>query len=165
MTKHLYTPADVKKVREELLAEQGGVDALTGLPLSAKDAVTDHNHKTHHVRGIIHRQANAVLGKIENMHNRYLKFWYNDTLSNFLRKCADYLERGDDKRWLHPGWLKATCSKFNSLSEPKKKLVLQSLGKPEGQNAVARKAAFKDALMSRQFTLTQVEHIIKESSK
>ena len=53
---HLYSPKDVAKVREKLYNEQGGKDALTGLPLDYKQAVTDHNHNTQYVRGVLHRQ-------------------------------------------------------------------------------------------------------------
>lgn len=158
---HLYTPTDVRKTRQKLLEEQGGTDALTGLPLASKDAVLDHNHKTHYVRGVIHRQANAVLGKIENMWTRYLKFWYTGTLSSFLRSCADYLERRDDHRYIHPGWLRGCQTKFNALNESQKKKVLVALAQPEGDNAKQRKELFRKALNSKRFTLTQIEHILK----
>ena len=95
---HLYSSKDVAKVREKLYNEQGGKDALTGLPLDYKQAVTDHNHNTQYVRGVLHRQCNAVLGKIENLWTRYLSYWFEGTLSDFLRKAADYIERKDDHR-------------------------------------------------------------------
>lgn len=161
-SEHLYTPADIKRVREKLLKEQGGLDLLTGLPLDPRSACTDHNHSTQYVRGVIHRQSNAVLGKIERLYTRYLKFWYNDSLSNFLRRCADYLDRPDDLRYIHNGWLKAMQTKFNALSEGQKKEVLQGLAKPEGSNSTERKATFRKALLSRQFTMTQVEQLINK---
>lgn len=157
---HLYSAIDVKKWRTALHKEQDGCDALTGLPLDSKDAVMDHNHKTHKVRGVIHRQANAVLGKIENMWTRYLKFWYPGTLPQFLRQCANYLEKPELDHIVHPGWLKGSLTRFNSLSEGRKRLVLMSMGLDEGGNASQRKEAFKKALKSKRYTLEQVNKVI-----
>ena len=159
---HLYTPVDVKRVRESLYKEQEGKDALTGLPLDIKQAVTDHNHKTQYVRGVLHRQSNAVLGKIENLWGRYLKFWYNGTLSDFLRQAASYLERKDDERYIHPGFLKHLSVLFNKLSEASKKAVLADLGQPQGGNVAERKRLFKKALLTKKFTYEGVKKIIQE---
>ena len=160
---HLYTPADVKKVRERLLKEQGGLDAVTGLPLEVKDAVTDHSHQTQYVRAILHRQVNSFIGKLENNYTRMIKWWYNGTLPELLRKIADYLDKPDDLRYIHPGFLKSLQTKFNSLSEGQKKEVLKGMAKPEGSNSKERKELFRKALLSRQFTMTQVEYIIQQA--
>ena len=61
----------VKAYREAMLAKQGGVCALTHYPLSADQAVLDHCHKTGHIRGVIHRGVNSLLGKLENNAPRY----------------------------------------------------------------------------------------------
>ena len=63
--------AQIKAVREQMLKNQGGKCALTGLPLSSEKAVLDHCHKTGHVRGVIHRGVNSLLGKLENNMARY----------------------------------------------------------------------------------------------
>ena len=39
--------------------------------LSLSEAVADHDHATGHVRGVLHRGVNSLLGKIENNHKRY----------------------------------------------------------------------------------------------
>jgi len=161
-SQHLYNPADVKKVREVLLKEQDGKDLVTGLPLDLSNSVTDHSHQTHYVRGIIHRQINSFVGKLENNYIRMIKWWYNGTLPDLLRQIADYLDRPDDLRYIHTGWLKACGTKFNALSEGQKKEVLKSLARPEGANAKERKEIFRKALLSRQFTLTQIEYIIQQ---
>ena len=162
---HLYSPKDVAKVREKLYKEQGGKDALTGLPLDYKQAVTDHNHNTQYVRGVLHRQCNAVLGKIENLWVRYLSYWFEGTLSEFLRKAADYIERKDDHRYLHPGWIRKSQTLFNTLSEGDKKAVLEALGQSQGGNSTERKKLFKKALNTKQFTFEQVKTMIEERKK
>lgn len=162
---HLYSQKDVAKVRELLYNEQDGRDALTGLPLDYKQSVTDHNHKTQFVRGVLHRQCNAVLGKIENLWVRYLSYWFEGTLSEFLRKAADYIERKDDQRYIHPGWIKKSQTMFNSLPEVDKKAVLEALGQNQGGNSTERKKLFKKALSTKQFTFEEVKKIIQERKK
>jgi len=162
---HLYTPVDVKRVRESLYKEQEGRDALTGLPLDFKQSVTDHNHKTQYVRGVLHRQCNAVLGKIENLWIRYLSYWYCGTLSDFLRQAANYIEKDDDDRYLHPKWIQRLCTDFNKLSEASKKAVLEDLGQPQGVNTSERKKLFKKALLTKKFTYDGVKTIIQERTK
>lgn len=160
MTKHLYTTTDVKKVREELLKEQGGKDVLTGLTIPPKQAVLDHNHKTQFVRAVLHRQSNAVLGKIENLWTRYLSYWYTGTLQDFLRQAADYLDRKDDTRYLHTGWLKRITTDFRSLSESQKKEVLKQMNQPEGSNSKQRVEIFRKALLTKQYNFDTLRNLI-----
>ena len=157
---HLYGAVDVKKWRTHLYKEQKGLCALTGQEITEKEAVLDHDHKTHLARGVLHRQSNVVLGKIENMWGRYLKFWYNGTLPQFLRQCADYLEKGSHKHIIHPGWIKGSLVRFNKLTEGHKRLVLSHLGSHEGNSATMRKNLFLKALKSKQHTLEKVNKII-----
>lgn len=160
---HLFTTTEVKETREKLLEEQSWKDLITGLVIPDKQAVLDHDHKTQYVRGVLHRQTNVVLGKIENMWTRYLKWWYSGTLSEFLRGCADYLERGPDKRYVHPGWLKTSTSQFKSLNEKEKDTVLSLMASSHGKNAAERIKKFTAALNSRRFTMTQVSDIIQKA--
>lgn len=90
----------VKHYREKLLAEQGGVCALTHYPLASKDAVLDHDHSTGLCRGVIHRGANALLGKLENNHKRYgvsVPMMYA-----IGRNLENYLNRDFSSMPLHP---------------------------------------------------------------
>jgi len=158
---HLYSPKDVQKVREQLLKEQDDCDKLTGLEIPPGKGCLDHNHKTQFVRGVLHRQINCALGKLEGVHTRYLSHWYPGTLPEFLRQAADFLELEDDTRYVHPGFLKRLQTLFNSLPEGSKKAVLGSLGQSQGGNSSERKILFKKALMTRQFTFDQVQKLIQ----
>lgn len=62
---------EVARVRNELLASQGGSCALCKLPCSASQAVLDHDHSSGAVRAALHRGCNALLGKVENNAARY----------------------------------------------------------------------------------------------
>ena len=162
---HLYSPKDVAKVREKLYNEQGGKDALTGLELPTDKLCLDHCHQSQFVRGVLHRQVNAALGKLEGVHTRYLSYWYSGTLPDFLRQAADYLEKEQDTRYVHPGWLKKAQTMFNTLSEGDKRAVLEALGTSQGGNSTERKNLFKKALLTRKFSYEQVKTMIEERKK
>lgn len=164
MVKHLYTASDVKAVREKLLKEQGHVDPITSQKIPEKQAVLDHCHNSQYVRAVLHRQSNAVLGKIENIYPRYLAWWYEGTLSDFLRGCADYLEKEHDKVYLHPAFMKHLQVQFNKLNEKSKQNVLVNLGSDTGHNSKARKLLFKKALMQKIHTFEDVMEIIKQET-
>lgn len=159
---HLYNATDTKAARTKLLAEQDGLDSVTGLPIPSGQAVLDHSHTTQFVRGVLHRQVNVFLGKIENSYTRYIGWWYEGDLPTLLRQYADYLERGENKDYVHPGWLKASQVQFNKLPEGSKKAVLESLDVDQGANATERKKLFQKALMTRKWTYEGVLQIINK---
>lgn len=159
--KHLYTTKDVQLVRNDLLREQQGVCPLTGLEIPAGQAVLDHNHDTQYVRAVLGRQTNAALGKIENLEHRFISWWYPHSYSTFLRAVADYLERKDDQRYLHPGWLKKCSIEFNKLTEPQKGKVLHELGVAKGSNSKERKENFRKALLTKQFNFDTILNLIQ----
>lgn len=157
----LYTAADVKRVREQLIKEQDCLCGLTGVPALLSDYHLDHAHDSEQlVRAALHKQANMCLGKIENLATRYL-YWYPHGLPSFLRCCADYLERPHDKRWRHPGWIKKAMVMFNKLSEPQKKKVLLDLRVTTvASNAAERKKLFQQVLLSKQYGYNAIRDII-----
>ena len=61
----------LKAWREATWLAQDKRCALTGYSISLAEAVADHDHATGHVRGVLHRGVNSLLGKIENNHKRY----------------------------------------------------------------------------------------------
>ncbi len=65
------TQAATKAWREATWLAQDKRCALTGYSISLAEAVADHDHSTGHVRGVLHRGVNSLLGKIENNHKRY----------------------------------------------------------------------------------------------
>jgi len=152
--KHLFNTKDVTRIRELLKEQQNNIDPITGLEIPPKQAVLDHCHQTQYVRAVLHRQSNAVLGKIENLWKRYLQWWYTGTLSDFLRGCANYL--------VHPAFMKMLQVKFNKLSEGKKQEFLLRVGEEKGCNGKERKLYFKKFLLKRTHTMKQVEDLLKE---
>lgn len=162
-TTDLYNTADVKKVRELLTKEQFNTCAVTGLDIPVKQHVLDHVHdETQLVRGVLHRQVNAFLGKSENAFTRLIAWWYPNDLPTLLRECADYLEKEPDTRYRHNGWIKKINTEFNKLKEAQKDSVLVALGKTTGKNGVERKKLFQSAVLTKQFSYDTLRDIINK---
>lgn len=153
MSKTLYNTKDVAAVRIDLLKQQNGLDALTRLPLDPKDGVLDHDHDKDTVRGVIHRQANAALGKIENLYKRYLSYWYPGTFREFLERAVDYIEMDGghvDPTTYHPSWIRRAQRNFLKKPAAIQNEVLIDMGIQKGElprNAEGRKKAFRSILL------------------
>lgn len=165
LDKHLYTTKDVQKVREQLYKEQEGIDPITGLLIPEKQKVLDHDHSNHFVRAVLHRQTNAVLGKIENLWTRYLAWWYVGTLSEFLRGCADYIEKEHPKEYLHPAFIKSLQVQFNKLNEKQKQNVLSYFGEDKGCNGTQRKLYFKKFILRRTHSMDEILEVIQKEKQ
>lgn len=166
MTTDLYNTKDTTRIRELLLKEQEGLDLLTGLPIPEKQAVTDHKHDSEQfVRGVLHRQSNASLGKLEGIWTRYLSYWYPYDLPTFLRQSADYIEKFDkepDTRYRHPNWQKKVRTLFNSLNSSQMKQVLKHFNKPEGNNLAERKKLFNEIVLDRNCGYDIIRNVINQ---
>jgi len=166
MTKiDLYNTSDVKQVRELLTKEQNNKCLVTGIEIPEKQHVLDHAHDdTQLVRGVLHRQVNAFLGKAENAFDRLIAWWYPNDLPTLMRECANYLERKPDERFRHPGWIKKINTKFNKLKESDKDKALEMIGVGKGKNAVERKKLFQEAILTRDYgydTLCVILQMVK----
>ena len=165
LDKHLYTTKDVQKVREQLYRDQEGIDPITRLPIPDKQKVLDHDHSNHYVRAVLHRQTNAVLGKIENLWTRYLSWWFTGTLSDFLRGCADYIEKEHPKEYLHPAFIKSLQVQFNKLNEKQKQNVLSHYGLENGCNIKERRVIFKKFILKRTHSMNEILDVIKKEKQ
>lgn len=162
-TEDLYTAADVKRVREQLLKEQGGYCAITGLKITST-AVLDHRHDDEQlVRAVLHRQVNAFEGKINNSWDRLMKWWYpEDNLPSVLRLMADYLEKEPDRRFRHVHWQKKVKVKFNQLNAASQNKVLEQLGGTSQSNPAKRKDLFGKLVLDRKLGYNTIMQAIKE---
>lgn len=164
ITSDLYTTSDVKKVRELLLIEQDGKDKVTGIPIPIKSQVLDHVHDEQQlVRGVLHRQVNAYIGKLENNFVRMMGWWYPGSISQLLRQAADYLELEADTRYRHPNWQKKLKVEFNKLTASQQNEVLELLGSIKGTNPKTRKDLFSKLVMKRSLGYHSILSAIKDS--
>lgn len=163
MTVDLYNTTDVKHVREQLTKEQNNKCLITGLDIAPKQHVLDHAHDdTQLVRGVLHRQVNAFLGKAENAYMRLMQWWYPNDLPTLMRECADYLEREEDTRYRHNGWLKKVNTAFNKLKESDKDKVLELMGLEKGKNATERKKLFQKGILTKEHDYVTIRTFIGE---
>lgn len=96
------------------------------LDTKTDDWVVDHDHQTGMVRGVISRQANSLIGKVENF---YLGMCKGDKelLPITLEAMAGYLDQEQSKT-LHYQGLKQLTNKFkNKLTRPEQIEILKSM--------------------------------------
>lgn len=163
MTIDLYNTSEVTKVRQQLTQEQNNKCLVTGLEIPPKQHVTDHAHDDEQfVRGILHRQVNAFLGKAENAYIRLIQWWYPNDLPTLMRECADYLEREPDTRYRHPMWIKKINTAFNKLKSSEKDQVLELMGLEKGKNDTERKKIFQKGILTREHDYDTIRKFIGE---
>lgn len=166
MTIDLYNPADKKRVRDELLKEQGYICPISKVKITAKDAVLDHAHDdTSLVRAVLHRQSNSFIGIIERAWKRCLGWWYEGTLSDALRNTADFLERKPDTRYRHDGWLKRVKTDFKKLNAQQQGTVLKELGSASGSNGTERLKLFSAKILDRSLGYDIIKSTIHSSTQ
>ena len=105
---------DLKALRVKYYHLQKGRCPLLGCTYPIEDATLDHCHSTKKdtigvngkglVRGVIHRQANSLEGKITNAFRRLGLHKFGIPLPDFLRNLADFLESPplDHLQLIHP---------------------------------------------------------------
>lgn len=64
------TRTSLKRWREQETIKQSNLCLLCKCLLVPPDAVADHDHKTGLIRGVLCRNCNGMLGKVENAANR-----------------------------------------------------------------------------------------------
>lgn len=102
MTPTKLKTTEVKPTRKRLLMEQTGLCAICHEPLSEEKAVLDHDHKGGHVRAVLHRDCNIMLGKVENASVRTGMGY--DRMVKFLQGAAQYIIDHKENRsgLIHP---------------------------------------------------------------
>jgi hypothetical protein len=76
--------------RAKTLADQDGRCALCRDLIPADEVVADHDHATGHMRGVLHRGCNAMLGHLENNRARN-KLKDLTRFARFLSRVGTYL--------------------------------------------------------------------------
>jgi hypothetical protein len=102
MTKQI-NQKDLKKIRKFFHKKQNKTCPVLKMKFKTEDMVCDHAHSANAknlnkpeeaglIRGVIHRQANTVEGKVTNSYIRCGLHKFDITLPEFLRNLADFIE-------------------------------------------------------------------------
>ncbi len=82
--------SQIKAHRDKLLEYQYNRCALCGELLLGSSANLDHDHNTGLIRGVIHRDCNTLLGKIENFCNTFGHANIKEFLSRVYQYMTEY---------------------------------------------------------------------------
>jgi hypothetical protein len=110
------TYAEFAKLRYKQWQKQNEICPILKRRIKYEDAVFDHRHKRKDeeigvdgkglLRGVIHKNANVMEGKIARIHRRYGLHKFDIPLPDLLRSIADYIERCpmcfNNIRYIHP---------------------------------------------------------------
>jgi len=163
-TQDLYTTTDVKKVREALIKEQRGI-CLVSKENLVKPCL-DHAHDDSQlVRGVLSHGCNIFLGTLENAYKRRISWWCKIPLPELLRNVADYLEKPEDTRYRHTGWLKKVQTEFNKLSASEQNEVLKVLSDKTGKNPKERKELFRKIILTREHTFDSILKVLQQKEE
>ncbi len=164
MLEILYTPKDVRRIRDVLNKAQNNVEPI--ILTEIKNPCLDHDHKTCLVRGVLQRESNVFEGIITRAFNRYLKHNTSLSLSEILLNLVEYYKKHskEEAQYLHPGWIKKSKTEFNKLNEKQKAALLKSMNLEDASNSAERKKIFAKALTSKKFNFDEIKIKIKEIS-
>lgn len=124
MTRLTYSQVPVVRARK--LTEQQGVCALCGE--APEVPCLDHCHTDGHIRGVLCRGCNALLGKLENNRKRY--GLGNETrFAKFLNNVAPYLTRYRFGDLLHPTYKTADEKRLARNAAARKKRAAKGVSK------------------------------------
>lgn len=94
---------DIKPFREERLMLQNNLCCLCKQYIKPEDAALDHDHVSGKVRGVLHKDCNILLGKIENFIFRQGKrLSLLNTIGLFMGNVVKYMYCKYEHMPLHP---------------------------------------------------------------
>jgi hypothetical protein len=118
-----YIPSN--KLKEWRLKNQPSVCPI--LKRKTNDWVVDHDHITGEIRGVISREANSLIGKIENTYKSLCK-GSPEELPGVLENINSYLMQ-DHSGLLHPTGLTQLTKRFErNLKADDQRFALQTMG-------------------------------------
>ena len=100
MVSRKITRGQVRAVTMKLLKEQGGLCPVCAKPISLAQRSTsgdgpalDHDHRTGHIRGVLHRSCNGGIGKAESIVGRWITGSMQDeqAIIQDMQRMVNYL--------------------------------------------------------------------------
>jgi hypothetical protein len=129
------------------------------LDILTDDWVVDHDHQTGMIRGVISRQANSLLGKIENC---YLKMCRGDKefLPLTLLSLSTYLDT-EQTDILHPVGAKQLANRFLRKKKEEQEEILLELNIKKSVIKSCNNAKDRTNLYSSSYSYRSCEDILK----
>ena len=94
---------DIKPLREQMYVDQVGCCTICGQEIYPGEEVLDHDHASGHVRSVLHRDCNVLLGKIENfLSTRATNLKKHDAQAEFFNTVMWYMTQDWSFNPLHP---------------------------------------------------------------
>lgn len=90
---------NIAKFRDSLLEEQRGMCAILGEPVDKP--CLDHDHFDGKCRGVIGSNINMFEGQIQKQWSKHMEGKTSLTMTEALRRIADYLEKDNSSMPLH----------------------------------------------------------------
>lgn len=100
MVARKITRGQVRTVTMKLLKEQGGLCPVCAKPIDLAQRSTsgdgpalDHDHRTGHIRGVLHRSCNGGIGKAESIVGRWITGSMQDeqAIIQDMQRMVNYL--------------------------------------------------------------------------
>ena len=145
------------QIREYRNSIKPDVCPILGIPLTEHDAVLDHDHDTGRVRGTIHRQANALMGKIENYYRGFMANLECADLRTVLSNIVDWIERDYSHMPIHPKGTTKLVRVFARMPAAQQKEFLQGINKMPFKTSSARTGQFRSWLLEQQIKEPEIK--------
>jgi hypothetical protein len=91
-------PVDVAAYRQRLLKKQRYICPLCKDKIRPEEAALDHDHKSGHIRAVLHRNCNGIEGRVINWTRRVGR----TDPESYLRNLLKYWKRDYSHHPLHP---------------------------------------------------------------
>lgn len=144
---NLHGPTRILKVKE--LAEWRSSHCVCPvLERRVTKPELDHDHQSGRVRATLQGEANAMVGKCENIYRGFLSGKTELSLPDVLRNIADYLEADYRSQPLHPAHRKALRGRFMRLKAEQQARLLGMVGVDTGTNAKSRAEAYVSTILT-----------------
>lgn len=122
----IVSSKEIKTLREYWLKQDGNIDPISKRTI--RSPALDHCHKSGFCRGVLDRNTNQMLGKVESSFKRFLSEISLDELPNVLRNMANYLENNHSNLELvHYTEITKYIRRFSNLTRKSQIEKLKSL--------------------------------------
>lgn len=116
---------DIKKFRDKRL-EKTNIDPITGITIV--NPTLDHDHVSGYCRGVLDRDSNQFLGKVESAYKRFLRS-KGVRLDNALDGIILYLQENlSTLEVIHPQSISLMIKRFSRLNGKIQEQVLKVVG-------------------------------------